>query len=149
MSDSSAQDIVTTLEERFASPDGSQYETISITRDELHALRDRDRDQVLEGLRRQVTFLRSVVHTMSLADDRSLLIEMANAALKETPESLYTKLELDMEGTDEFYADLRKERDELFEMVERYSEAVVLDDKMLRPYLVGLNEERLRIDHVV
>ena len=23
-----------------------------------------------------------------------------------------------------------------------------LDDKMLRPYLVGLNEERLRIDHV-
>lgn len=141
-------DTISTLEQRFVSPDGSRYETIGITREELFALRDQDRSLELERLRRHASFLRSVVHTMSLSDDRSLLIEIASAALKETPESLYTKLELDMEGTDEFYADLRKERDELFDMVERYSEAVVLDDKMLRPYLTGLNEERLRIDHV-
>ena len=49
----------------------------------------------------------------------------------------------------EFYADLRKERDQLFEMVETYSEATILDDKMLRPYLVGLNAQRLEIEHVV
>tara|TARA_Y100001968_G_scaffold319638_1_gene351481 strand:- start:91 stop:528 length:438 start_codon:yes stop_codon:yes gene_type:complete len=142
------QEIAATLEERFISPDGSHYDTISITRAELHELRDRDRDLEMEKLRRHVSFLRSVVHTMSLSDDRSLLIEMTNSALKETPESLYTKLEQELDDAREFHADLRKERDELFEMVERYSEAVVLDDKMLRPYLVGLNEERLRIDHV-
>jgi hypothetical protein len=145
------QEIAATLEERFISPDGSHYDTISITREELQALRDRDRDLELEKLRRNVTFLRSVVHSMSLsslAGDSSLMVEMANAALKETPESLYTKLEQELDDTREFHADLRKERDELFEMVERYSEAVILDDKMLRPYLVGLNEERLRIDHV-
>ena len=38
------QEIAATLEERFISPDGSHYDKISITREELQALRDRDRD---------------------------------------------------------------------------------------------------------
>ena len=124
------EDIAKELETRF----DSKESTISITWEEFRQLRDRDRDIEMEKMRSHVSFL---------------LLEMANSTLKATPDSLYTRLEDEMEGMKEFYADLRKERDQLFEMVETYSEATILDDKMLRPYLVGLNAQRLEIEHVV
>ena len=139
------EDIAKELENRF----DSKESTISITWEEFRQLRDRDRDIEMEKMRSHVSFLRNVVHSMSYADNSELLIEMANSTLKATPDSLYTRLEDEMEGMEEFYADLRKERDQLFEMVETYSEATILDDKMLRPYLVGLNAQRLEIEHVV